>query len=298
MAVETVCVLMSTYNGEKYIEDQIYSILNQVNVNIQLIIRDDGSCDDTLNIIGSIKDSRIHIIRGENLGWKKSFSYLLRNAPSYDYYAFSDQDDIWDIYKLDEAIKRLKKIKEACVYYCDAEIVDGNLNKMGIKKNMNPFPKKITNIFICSGQGCCMVLNNSAKKLFSEYEPISDFSHEAWICILCGYFGRIIHDESKLIKYRITGKNTSGYGKISQINLIKSFFDLNFREKVYPPYAKELIKGYSGRLEMKDQKELNYIINYKSSLISKLFLLTNSAVHRQTKMGTIGLKIAILFNLY
>ena len=93
-----VAVLMSTYNGEKYIRDQIDSILSQIKVNVTLFIRDDGSTDSTVKIITQYteKYSNIKFWVGENIGVGNSFMQLLYSlTDEFDYYAFSDQDDIW-----------------------------------------------------------------------------------------------------------------------------------------------------------------------------------------------------------
>lgn len=289
---------MSTYNGEDYIEQQINSILSQKEVDVDLIIRDDGSTDSTLEKIEQLKDSRIKIIKGDNIGWKKSFSWLLRNVEGYEYYAFSDQDDIWNPMKLKAAIDSINISEKPCLYYCDATVVDKDLRKIGIKKNYNPFQDKITNIFVCAGQGCCMVLNKAAKDLFDEYIPKYDFSHEAWLCILCGYFGKIIHDNHSYMKYRVTGHNASGFGRTSKIGLIKKINDKDFFRQIYPPYAVELQAGYKDRLSKSEKEDLVRIVNYKKNIIYKVWMLYKTGIHRQTLFGTIGLKIAILLNLY
>lgn len=296
--MEKVAVLMSTYNGESFIVQQIDSILSQRDVDVDLIIRDDGSTDSTVEKIKLLNDSRIKIIQGENIGWKSSFSWLLRNVQGYEYYAFSDQDDVWNPMKLKVAIDSIGISDFPCLYYCDATIVDKDLNKIGIKKNYNPFQEKLTNIFICSGQGCCIVLNKSTKKLFDAYIPKYDFSHEAWLCIICGYFGKIIHDNNSYMMYRVTGQNTSGFGRTGKMELIRKRKDKKFLQQIYPPYATELLSGFNNNLSVSEKKELLRVANYKKNLVNKLWMLFEKRIHRQTLFGTIGLKIAILLNRY
>lgn len=105
-------VLMATYNGEKYIKDQITSILNQRGVRIALCISDDGSTDNTTNIIRSYDDKRIFILPSNNRfgSASRNFFRLLRDAifDEYDYIALSDQDDIWDPEKIINAISAIK----------------------------------------------------------------------------------------------------------------------------------------------------------------------------------------------
>ena len=93
---ELVNVLISTYNGEKYIKDQIDSILGQTYPNIRIYVRDDGSSDNTCNILKEYeKAGKIVLFRGDNVKWGKSFLTLLKKAETGSYWAFSDQDDVW-----------------------------------------------------------------------------------------------------------------------------------------------------------------------------------------------------------
>ena len=138
--MKTVCVLMSTYNGEKYIVEQIDSILQQENVNVNLLIRDDGSKDKTVEIIKQyLIDKRVSFVSGDNIGYKKSFLWLMDNSPNSDYYAFADQDDVWKKDKLFAAVTKLENedIAEPKLYTSALTRVDENLNYIS---NQN-FPK-------------------------------------------------------------------------------------------------------------------------------------------------------------
>ncbi|HOV15546.1 MAG TPA: glycosyltransferase, partial [Spirochaetota bacterium] len=103
-------ILMSTYNGEKYLKEQLDSLLNQTYKNIKIYIRDDGSSDNTLNILKEYnKENKINLFVGENIGFVKSFFWLIKNSDNADYYSFSDQDDVWFPGKLEKAINLLNK---------------------------------------------------------------------------------------------------------------------------------------------------------------------------------------------
>ena len=91
-----VLILLSTYNGERYIKEQIESLLKQENVKVSILVRDDGSTDGTINILNEYqKQGKLKWYTGENLKPAKSFMNLVENAPEYEYYAFCDQDDVW-----------------------------------------------------------------------------------------------------------------------------------------------------------------------------------------------------------
>lgn len=107
----TIAVMMSSYNGSKYIEEQIRSIENQKSVDVELIIRDDGSTDSTCNIIEQLMNeySNIKLYKEENIGLGQSFLQLLRRAPEIEYYSFADQDDYWEETKLISAINSIER---------------------------------------------------------------------------------------------------------------------------------------------------------------------------------------------
>lgn len=126
---EKVDVLLATYNGEKYLKEQIDSILNQTYQNINLIISDDNSNDSTRKILEEYKkiDNRIKIyLQDKNLGYIKNFEFLLTKVES-NYYMLSDQDDVWLPEKIEKSMKTLKE-KNADLVFGDLEVVDEKLN--------------------------------------------------------------------------------------------------------------------------------------------------------------------------
>ena len=108
-----VCVLISTYNGERFLEEQIASIIAQKGVEVDILVRDDGSSDMTCSLLERWqKEGKLKWYKGENLGFARSFMNLLKTASGYDYYAFCDQDDIWLEDKLQRAVTALEKIED------------------------------------------------------------------------------------------------------------------------------------------------------------------------------------------
>ena len=113
MADKKVAIIMSTYNGEPFIRQQLDSILNQTYKNIELVVRDDGSKDKTVEIIKEYQEKyeNIKFFQGENLGFVKSFFELLKLTEA-DYYSYADQDDIWIENKIEPAVNSLNKLDE------------------------------------------------------------------------------------------------------------------------------------------------------------------------------------------
>lgn len=129
-----ITVLMSSYNGERYIREQIDSILHQQEVNIKLFVRDDGSTDGTLQILQEYQEAGLlNFYTGKNLKPARSFMQLLKDAPQADYYAFSDQDDYWKPTKLNQAIKRLKlSTNTPALYFCQTQLADKDLKLLSL----------------------------------------------------------------------------------------------------------------------------------------------------------------------
>lgn len=136
-----VGVLMSTYNGEHYLREQVETIAAQDGVEVELFVRDDGSTDGTRALLADLSArpngciSSWHVEYGENIGFLASFERLLMGGFGCDYYAFSDQDDYWLPEKLSRAIASMRETG-AGLYASVVEIADEDLNPVG----SNGFP--------------------------------------------------------------------------------------------------------------------------------------------------------------
>ena len=160
-----VAVLISTYNGEKYLEEQLNSILNQTYKNIEIVIRDDGSKDSTINIIKKYQEKYDNIIlkEGTNVGFIKSFFQLLAFANA-DYYAFCDQDDSWLENKIELAVRALNEVDNSKpnMVFGNSDYYDENMNLIGKGEEHKEFSFK-NSLYECVAQG--MTMNLLKKKL-------------------------------------------------------------------------------------------------------------------------------------
>lgn len=209
---ESVVVLLSSYNGEKYIKEQIDSILLQSDVSVELLVRDDGSSDKTRDILSEYqRRGLLQWYGGANLKPAKSFWDLIESAPESKYYAFADQDDFWMPDKLSVALKSLSHYEDIPAMYCSAyQMTDKNLNPI-------PTPTKHPIIDIYHAMienvatGCTMVLNHELLKVIRNYRPDYYFMHDEWIykvCVAIG--GKVIYDMDPRIYYRQHGNNVIG----------------------------------------------------------------------------------------
>jgi len=262
-----VIVLLSSYNGEKYIEEQLESILNQTYKNIEIIVRDDGSTDNTLEILKKYeKQKNIYLEHGNNLGFLKSFYWLLENTKEADYYSFADQDDFWLENKIEKAVNTLNNMDQgkAALYFCDYDYYDKEMNFISHKK---PFNTELTLqnslvSFICSGFTC--VINNELKRLFLQMPSEKLFMHDYFLLLLGISFGNVFYDKNVYAKFRRHGKNSSFFSG----NIIKTYFwrikkfllqdEFEFKKK-----WKVFFDVYRNEFNERDKKILKLFANEK-----------------------------------
>lgn len=226
-----VAVLMSTYNGEKYICTQIESILCQKNVEVTLYIRDDGSTDTTCDIIYAFQSKYDNIIlyKEQNVGVGNSFMQLLYYVKDiYDYYAFSDQDDIWEVNKLCVAINLIKGATIPSLYVSNQILID----KSGqiIKKRYEKAPD-ISYLQILSQNkvsGCTMLWNQKLNMILCSPQRrpskglLENRIHDVWVAMVASIVGNIIYDDNGYIYYRQHEHNVVGVRKDTRLTILKS----------------------------------------------------------------------------
>lgn len=301
--MDHIIVMMSTYNGEKYICKQIESILQQKNVNITLLIRDDGSVDKTKDIIRGFQltYNNIVLIEGQNVGWIKSFNILYREAfskfPNAEYFSFSDQDDVWFDDKLISGINKLKEIDVPCLYHCNVISTDDELNPLFMFEEKRIKNKK-TAFFVPSTLGCTIIYNRKLAKLLCFTNDNDMIPHDIWTSLVCRYTGKLIEDDKPYMYYRQHNNNASGGTKKRSLILL---FKQQMKHFIKGQDDKKAIILYRTYKDYIDDKDLRYIYKlsqYKSSIIYKLYLLCDLDTRKHTIRGTLFLKLQILFSKY
>ena len=205
--MKKISVCMTSYNGEKYIKKQIDSILSQLSKSDELIISDDSSTDDTVDIIKKIKDDRIFLLENNTF---KSPVYNLENAlnnANGDLIFLSDQDDIWIENKVD-VMKQYLEVYDLVV--SDCSIIDENEIELYnsffyLRKTKPGFVK---NLFKNSYLGCCMAFNNKILEKAVPF-PSNIPMHDIWLGAVGEVFGKTYFCAEKLLKYRRHGDNVS-----------------------------------------------------------------------------------------
>ncbi len=299
--MKTVTVIMSSYNGSSFIERQIESIYNQKDVSINCFVRDDGSSDNTLQILTKLqkKYANFSFVVGDNVGWEKSFLIALSLAPQADYYAFADQDDIWFDNKIINGLNQL-------VQYPDNEVVMFHCNKISVNRDLTPLSHQIKrlsrpinrqNAVVQEyAQGCSIIFNNAAKNLLAKRLPIEKVAHDFWVGLVCFMFGHVIYDCNPYFYHINYGNNASGEG-----HLLKSWqkrwrMFWGTKNVYYLPSSDLLSDAYVDLLTDEDKIFLQQTLDYKINIRSKLNLLFSLKFRRASLLGTLSLKCAILFN--
>ncbi len=272
-------ILLSTYNGEKYLSEQVESLENQENAHVDILIRDDGSSDSTVKVIEQLQSeySNIKFFQGENLGFAKSFWDLIKNAEGYDYYGFCDQDDIWLSDKVARAISVLEKEDGSLplLYTGDVYCVDSN----GTKISESPFKGRVLNNYETFQRsilpGCTYFFNDNALKLLKKYDG-SMYAHDWAVYAIIKTFGKVVYDSEPGMKYRIHSNNTIGAD--SKFKTLKNKIKLFFKKSpcVRMNFARDFYDCFGDSISDEELKEAVYNLgHYQESSVIKRKLLNN-----------------------
>lgn len=301
--MEKVQILLSTYNGEKYLKEQIESIIKQEEVEISILIRDDGSTDGTMQILTELakKYNNIAFYQGKNLGPARSFMELVKHSEDVvSYYAFADQDDVWKPKKIITAIQKLQNQEKVPSLYISAvEIVDENLNTIGIKKVAGN-PTLEGAIIKNFAYGCTQVFNKKMRDSINQYKPNYLIMHDSWITRICyAIGGKVIIDENSYIQYRqhegnVVGAKEGGFQKLRKQLTIAFRDNICMRVKI----AEELRNGYEDMLTDHAKELIENLISYPTNKKAKKWLLQNKNFRTKDAKINAKMKLAIRLNKF
>lgn len=206
---------MSCYKGAAFVREQIASILAQLPPEGRLVIRDDGSPDATCAVIEEIADARITLTRGENLGFARSFLWLLENAPAdAEMVMLADQDDVWLPGKVDRAWAVLGPAGVTPTLYCSRQqLVDAQLQPIGLSPCWARPPSFLNALTENIVTGCTAALNGAALALFRANGDAGRIHfHDWWLYLVVSAFGRVVFDPQPTLLYRQHAGNVIGMG--------------------------------------------------------------------------------------
>lgn len=282
--MKKVAVLLSTYNGEKYVEEQLESILGQTYPDIQIYVRDDGSSDNTVSILEKYeKSGKITFMKGKNVGFIKSFFELVKACGDCDFAAYCDQDDIWLPEKISLAVEAMNKKdnKKPILYFSNYDFYDTNMNFQSHCPDKKVKPSFENALVDCISLGFNSVFNKAALKMMQENIPEKSCGHDWWTYMLCISMGEVIYDRHYTVKYRRHEDNVSAGGMkfiAFQIWRLKKFFfndyfkNIRMQLKEFENLYGHLLKEQDRRLlSLFTRDKYNFIIALKKVFYQKRF---------------------------
>lgn len=297
-----LCILMATFNGEKFLKQQMQSILDQSYSKFDLYVNDDGSRDKTLDIIKSfsIKDNRVHVlnIKDNNNGQLYNFDKLMRyvNNMEYEYIMFSDQDDIWYKDKILETLRFMKSKKNG------PTLVYTNYNENNISGSIknkydNFFPTEEHSILLFQNwiMGCTVMINNKLLKYSGSIPPEAD-NHDNWVMLLALTYGNIFYLDHVTMLHRLHNDNvTNNFKRMNYFKKINGFIQDVKKGKEFRIKKLKLCKRVL-RVPLKEKNRL--IIEFYNCLkmknkIQRIKLLRELKIKGLNKHETVKLFLMI-----
>ena len=316
--MKRVLVLLSTYNGKRFLSEQLDSIYAQKGVVADVLARDDGSSDDTVSILEKYSDANgnLTILKGENVGAKMSFyalaSHAFRHMPEYDYYSFCDQDDVWDNDKLIRAVNDLESVQsDFKLWYGNVRLVDAM---------MNPIPSPpirmnndlVSNIVSSHVLGCTEVFTygllekmvriesvlKPENRLHDYYVPL----HDGWLALLAYSMGAsVCVSHEACMNYRQHSSNEVGAPRNNLQKVIYRVRRFTERKKqcIKSGKCKTLLAVFEdSEIPSRNLKIISRFAYYKESFAARFRLAFDASIYRYGISTNVGTFFAILFGKF
>jgi glycosyltransferase involved in cell wall biosynthesis len=294
-----IAILLSYYNGKKFIDEQIESLLNQ-SIKVDIYIRNDGStCRYSIAKLDELSSeySNVYVINAINVGVAKSFIELLNIVDNYDYYAFCDQDDYWLDSKLEVAINKLDKIDTPALYCSSYTMVDSNLSKLKVQQ-ISFKPSFDRAVFKNYCTGCTTVINRKLKDIIQTNNVDFEVPMHDWCFLLTAYLvGTVIYDEDSYILYRQHGNNVVGGLDTNWKKLIRYFRYILQNNETRSEMAVNLLNTITP-VNSQNGIFLNDIIQGKSSFIVRCEIAKNVIKHFDSLIDKVSMAIVLMLGRY
>lgn len=292
-----VYILLSTYNGERYLDEQIESLVRQEGVSFKILVRDDGSTDSTTDILDKWqKRGALTWYQGTNLGFAGSFMDLVVRAPRADYYALCDQDDIWLPTKLKNALEKMESLQSGARLYCSNLYIYRNQVNEGLWWKKKPCIDFYRSLVQNVATGCTIVFNESLRNIVVGHLPQSLKYHDYWLYHTALLFGKVYFDEEAFIYYRQHDSNQVGaksrlrdrlYSKVQSLKKLKK---QHYREQE----ARQLLLSYADTIPAEYVKPLKIVAGYRESVVYRFTLLFSHKYVMTDWIDTFWLKIRVV----
>lgn len=299
-----IAILMCTYNGAAYLREQLDSFARQSFTNWKLYISDDGSSDKTLEILHEYQSewghNRIYIFNGPRMGFAKNFISLAKRLDiKADFYAFSDQDDIWHTNKLERSIEIIGNApnNKPALYCSRTTIIDERGQKLGYSPLFSR-PPSFKNALIQSLAGSnTMLINKRTKELIELIkEDLPVVAHDwASYMLVTGCGGTAFYDENPTVDYRQHNANQIGANSTlrARINRLKGMFSGRFKK--WTDQNITLLSSLEKHLTTENKTIIKKFEELRlAPPLQQIILLKKLGLYRQTTLGNVSLIVAIL----
>lgn len=304
MQNKTVAILMCTYNGAQFLRMQLDSIISQKFKDWVLYVSDDGSDDNTLNILNEYENklsTRLVLYSGPQMGFAANFMSLANNKNLiHDYYAFCDQDDIWLDDKLEAAIEAIERlgIHDGPNLYCGATFYTTKNLEIIKKSECNCYPPSFRNALVQSIAGGNTIVFDRKLKLILESQNISQVvSHDWWLYLMTtAVCGKVIYDSEAYVLYRQHGNNVIGENNtfIKKYERLLHVISGRFSKWLNSNIANlSKIKSYMHHTTVDVLDE--FVRLQGAGLKDRIRILMTTGIYRQSARGTLTLAMWILF---
>lgn len=288
---------MSTYNGKQYVREQLDSIIGQDYPWVEILIRDDGSTDGTVQILEEYarEYSNVSYYEGKNLGVIDSFFHLMNQASrDCTYYALADQDDVWKPEKIRIAVEHIKKEKSTRpLLYCSATtLVDADLNLLPDQMKKPSIRVGFGNALVENrATGCTCVMNQSLLE-YMKQQPVEDvIMHDWWLYLAANCYGKVIYDQHSYILYRQHGNNQVG----STNTYWKEIKNRVHRFRGNKGKLRRQAISFQKIFDRKKENELlNDFISYKQSWSNRIRMVRDHRIYRQRSMDDFIFRVLFL----
>ncbi len=296
-----VAVLMCTFNGEQFLEEQLDSIYKQDYKNWILYVSDDGSKDSTLNILKSYQKKwgakKLIIRRGPQKGFCQNFLQIIIDPKiQADLYFLSDQDDVWMPHKLSHTIKKIAKLDllKPALYCARTTYVSSDAKKIIGESDLFLKPPSFKNAIVQSiAGGNTMGFNNPLKNVIQKYPKIDVVSHDWWLYIMNELVGgRTLYDVQSTISYRqhnrsLIGANTGFLAKLKRLRMLINGTYRIYNSKHLEVFNEIKCTGIQSNIELIDK----FFILRDKSLKERWNMIHDLGLYRQTWDGHIALYV-------
>ncbi len=302
-----VNVLLSSFNGARFLQAQIESVLQQQNVDVRIIIRDDGSTDPkTLEQLAQWQEHpQLDVHYGKNMGASGSFFSLLELADdSAQYYAFCDQDDIWLTDKLERAVARLRQLDEDCALYCSRlNYVDEQLEEAGLSRAPRTAITPANALVENFGAGCTMVFTPALRRLaIGAKNPDRIVMHDWWLYLIAAFLGQVVYDRTPAILYRQHQANLVGGSSSAGANAWRRVIWLRESSRRSPNWwsqACEFYDDFHSLLSPRDRQLLARIRAGQFGISRRLALIKGDNIpYRQGVLDNLVFKFMLLCRFF